>query len=654
MINLFKNLFFPCSLLFFITFLSFAQNNKIEISDEVLKDELLMKMYPLDKNANALVLFESGNYYIDEDFDYDYRTDFYFRIKIFNKNAFNQANISIPVRKGKEVIDIKASSYNLENNKIEQTKLNKKDVFEAEDKGIGSTYRFTIPNIRPGSVIEYSYSILSQNPFIDDWYFQSNIPKLKSEFKASLLANYKYNITLFGFNKLSKQESEVKKNCLTIPGFNSGGCLIYKFAMEDVPAFLEEKYMLHVDNYISRIEFNLMTYKDLRGVNSNFSNTWENSDKSYKKLIFDNQIDKINYFRKQLPEEFLSIKNDLERAKKTYNFIKNKFTWNNKYSESEDLNVKEAFKTEQGPVDAINITLYNCLKAVNIDAKVVLAATREIALPTKDIPKLNNFNYTLVTAIIDETPYYLDASDKNLIFGQIPEKCINGDGRVLDFENGSYWVELEPKYPSISYHKFEFSIADDFTLSGTLDISKYGYYSYQERTSSLNKTKEEYINDFQNKYPDISVKDYTVVNDTDLTKPLIQNIKLNLSSQMDNSIVLNPFIIRSFTQNPFELEERQYSIDYGYSITHNYSFVLNLPDDYEVIGFPESKLLRLPNNSGSYLLNAKKYNNKISINTRFSISKHSFQPQEYKTIKDFYNKIINIENIFIEIKKVKK
>ena len=47
---------------------------------------------------------------------------------------------------------------------------------------------------------------------MDDWLFQSDIPKVKSDFTASILGNWKYNIRVIGFLPLTTNQFNVD-NC---------------------------------------------------------------------------------------------------------------------------------------------------------------------------------------------------------------------------------------------------------------------------------------------------------------------------------------------------------------------------------------------------------------------------------------------------------
>ncbi|WP_425077267.1 hypothetical protein [Psychroserpens sp. S379A] len=613
-----------------------------------------MNTYKNDSLADALVLYEHANVYLDEKNEYKFRTDYYFKIKLFNKNAFHLANIEIPLYKDEYVKEINAIAYNLKGENISKTFLNEKNIYKTQENEYWNKTSFAIPNIKEGTIIEYTYSVISPYSRLDDWYFQSEIPKLESKYDATLLVNYKYNLRLFGVQQLDKKDITFKKNCITITGLGSGGCKEYSFGMKNIPAFEEEDYMLSKKNYLSRLVLDLISYTNTEGVIKNYTKTWKDTDKTLKKNFFDNQTTKTSFFKKNIPQEILNTENELDKAKQIYQFIQNKLFWNKKYWTQGNLKIKKAFEEGSGSVDAINLILYNSLRAANIESYIVVSSTRNNGLPTKVYPLTKDFNYILVKAVIGNETFFLDATNKKTAFGQIPFKCINGDGRVLDFKKGSYWEQINTNTLSIISSYTELSFNEESELQGKLQVTKTGYNAVSERNFISNKSTDEYLDYFESKHPNILVDDYTIKNEHNLDKHLIQRYDITKELYTDNNFIrINPHIYGRISINPFKLDRRIYDIDYGYPRTFLNSIKLNIPlDKYEIISLPENKAFALPNNGGDFMLNVSQNGNSINISTKLYIMKKTFSPNEYKALKEFYNQIIKAEEASIKLKKL--
>jgi len=174
---------------FFITSINTAQTVKF---GKVTKEELEEKYYPQDSTANAVVLFKKRktNYEYNGSTGWRLITKVHERIKLYNKDGFENATSKIPVySKGSksESFGVKAYTYNLEGGKVEKNKLSKSDIFDEEITENWSSRNFTMPNLKAGSIIEWEYTITS--PYfsnINDVICQYDIPIKYMEFKIEI------------------------------------------------------------------------------------------------------------------------------------------------------------------------------------------------------------------------------------------------------------------------------------------------------------------------------------------------------------------------------------------------------------------------------------------------------------------------------------
>ena len=67
-------------LVFFVlcSVFGFSQKKRSTNLGQTTKRELLMNVYPQDTTASAVVLYEHANYYVNEERDYNFTTDFLF------------------------------------------------------------------------------------------------------------------------------------------------------------------------------------------------------------------------------------------------------------------------------------------------------------------------------------------------------------------------------------------------------------------------------------------------------------------------------------------------------------------------------------------------------------------------------------------------
>ncbi|MET0574084.1 MAG: transglutaminase domain-containing protein, partial [Pedobacter agri] len=404
----------------------------------------------LDSNANAVVLKEFGTARIQLD-DNTGRLELIFdhhvKIKIYNKEGFKEANIVVPMYKDdnreETISELKASTFNLNDGRFVETMMDKKAVFTENRSRYTRLTKFTLPNLKEGSVIEYSYRLRSPNLFnFKTWQFQSDIPKVISEYLVYIPGIYTYNVSLRGYQKLSDQKVELSKECLRLSGV-AIDCSKISYVMKDIPAFVEEDNMTAPSNFKSAIYFELAEAQSLSGGKTSYTKTWKDVD---YELVSDRtmgaQMKRKDVFKDLMPAIIKDASDDLAKAKAIYNYIRKQIKWNNYYGKYSEDNIKKALDSRSGNVADVNLSLIAALSAANLDAEAVILSTRENGTVNKLYPVLSDFNYVVAKVNIGETSYLLDATEPLMPFGLLPLRCINDQGRVINLKKPSYWLDL--------------------------------------------------------------------------------------------------------------------------------------------------------------------------------------------------------------------
>ena len=430
----------PVSLFLFLSFFGYSQNTFNSEDYAITKGDIETNIYKKDSTAHALVIYELGNSYIDK-FDFKLKTEIKKKIKILDKEGFNQATIIENLYNNDEgyikekILDINATTSNIIDGKISKTKIEKSQIFEEKYNDNITRIKFTLPNVKEGSVISYSYTI--ESPFIfkfKDWEFQHDVPTLYSEYRASIPGNYQYNIKLVGGQKLDINDSKLEKDCLNAGDGTKADCFVTRYVMKNIPAFVEEEFTTAKMNYLSRVDYELKTYKGFDGSIKNYTKTWKTTDRDLKtKQSIGRQLNKSSIVKNVLPESIIIEKDLLKKANAIFKFVQQNYTWNDKYNLFKEVSLKDLVTNKTGRASEINLLLYNLLANNGIDVKTVLLSTRAHGLATKVHPVITDFNYLLVQATINDKSYLLDAMDNYLTFGQISFRCLNQYGRLLDF-----------------------------------------------------------------------------------------------------------------------------------------------------------------------------------------------------------------------------
>ncbi|QNF31528.1 DUF3857 domain-containing protein [Adhaeribacter swui] len=625
-----------------------AQDHGFKLGNTTLA-ELQMTSYALDSTAHAVVLNEFGDTWISEEGDLDLKHDYKVRIKILDKQGLDQANFAIPVRKSggklESISQVEGITFNIENDRITQTKFDGKTYTETKSKYY-DLIKFTLPNVKVGSVIEVKYQL--QSPFkynFRRWEFQSDIPKMYSEYWAKIPGNYTYNITLTSFYPLVKKESELIKDCFSVGG-GKADCARYKNAMKNVPAFIEEDYMTARSNYLAALNFELAEVQSFNGTRTRYTKEWKDADHEMRiEPKFGLQLKRGKEVFKEHLENLLNTTPDtLQRAQGVYNFVKNWFRWNEVYGCFSEIGIKKASDAKTGNVADINLALTAALQYAGLPAIPVILSTRQNGYPIEVHPVISDFNYVVAQVKIKNNVYQLDATDPNLPFGMLPIHCLNGKGRAIPTKGDSYWTELKPIDKRRQVSLLNLTLQPDGHFTGNLSLTASGYEAMENRKHiNAYSSQAEYTKELGNKWHDAQINQHTIQNLKDLDKPLIQAMDIEISgfdNLNKNQFLLDPFFIDRWEKNPFTAAERLYPVDLGTAMEQLFTLTINYPQDFETVNLPPAVAITLPNNGGKFLFQASNIGNRLSLSSLMVLNKPLYSPEEYHYLKEFFNKVV--------------
>jgi len=624
---------------------------------KVSMEEMEMKTYLPDTTASAVILCDYG--VTDMPFS-EQKTSFertfkrIIRIKILKKEGLDWANFEIEVSKRNDKItSLKGMTYNLENGKIIKTKLKSDGKFLESNSKYYQTYKLTLPNVKVGSVIEYSYIIRSNSLFnLRPWYFQKSIPVKWSEYRANIPEYYNYKKLTKGYLNFAVAESEYSTGTL----FKTTTYSIEKFrwAVSEAPAFKNEPYMTTSRNFLSAIEFELGSTKNINGILKNHTNSWETIN---KKLLesesFGQQLKGGGFLKETVAKINTEAKTDDEKMNMAFNFIKTHMKWNDYNGKYVNTTLRSAFKEKKGNVADINLMLVLLLKKLDLNSDPVILSTRSNGLVFPSQPNMSKFNYVVAKVKLGEKDYLLDATEPLCPIKILPFRCINGQGRVIS-KTGSTWINLQSPMPYKHITSGKLTLNDDGELIGQINDAHQGYAGLRTRKHFEAKTTDELITSLEENNQGLSLEEFEIINQNDIEKTLQTKSTVEITDKVEDAgdlIYLNPMLYEQTKKNPFTLEERKYPVDYGHAYDEIYSIEINLPEGCSLESKPENIRMALPNKAGSYTYSIQSLSGKIILMSRLKISKPMFSFDEYQNLKEFYKLIVAKQAEMIVIKR---
>lgn len=655
-----------------------AQNFKF---GKVSKEEALEKSHSQDKEANAAVLFRSVNVYYEfnESTGFTVVTDVHERIKIYNKDGFDWANQKITYFKNansrERVTSLKGSTFNITNGKLVEEKLKKNGIFEEEVSKYQTTTKFTMPAVTEGSVIEYQYTLRSPFAYtIDDIRLQYTIPinRLEASVRIPEFLNFKrhtnprstvdfrleeskknfsYNITSIvraENNGITKRTpSSVERS--TVEFFEN----VYSVNQDAIPALKNESHVDYLSNYAAFLKWELQFTKFPNSIVESYSQTWEAVAKSiFKDGGYEKELSRTSYFEKDLANLLAGESNPLIKAQKIYYFLKSKVKWNSYLGFQPENGGNKVYKDGEGNVGDINIMLTAMLKHAGLNASPVLVSTQDNGVPI--FPTQKGFNYVVTGLELSNGFYLLDATDENASFGELPQRARNWNGRILKSAENSDWVDLMPKEQSKIRSTINVELGEDGIKGKYINlISGLDAKSYRDNFSNVNP--DSYLQFLEKNKGNISISNLETENQSVLGADIKESYTFDLQDAIENindKLYLKPLLFLAESENPFKADQRVYPVIFDYPKVYHSTVNIMVPEGYEVESLPESSIVELNIDSGTFKYVILQNGKFIRIESVLDFKKIVYTPNDYKALKEFYGQIVEKHAEAIVFKKI--
>ncbi len=623
---------------------SSSQKDKFTFG-QVDKDDLLLKDCDFESKAEAMVLFDMGEFYCDIR-PLTTSNERHIRIKIFNAKGFDRANVHIPYysnNNDQTVNGITAQTYNLDaDGNVVITKLDKKTIFNKRIDKRYSEVAFTLPEVKAGCVIEYKYSIYgSQN---SSWYFQKSIPVLFSQYKV---------------NFPRELEMQCMPYCiLPYKSFrdNKGNKDIQTFTMENIPSLKDEAYISCDEDYLQRVDAKMVAVDFPGFPRQNLTKTWPNIIRDLMEDVdFGLQLKRNIPRTEDLDLLLKDIKSPYQKMTTIHEYVRNNMKWT-EYDNIWALEgVKSAWKDKKGTSGEINLILVNLLKDAGLKAHPVLISTRKHGRINAFNPTTRQFNKVMAYVEIDSNVYVLDATEMLTPARLIPQDAIASEGLVIEKPETFEWGWKTLWDNSQVYENTILILAEvdsSGVMKGDATVTSYDH-ARVERSRKLNEGKEPFMKTFYTSAnPDLKIDSVNFDNEKKDSLPLIQRVSFTESLNSSGDY-------KYFTANMFSgLEKNQFLADNRFSdifFGYNQKIIIignfMIPDNYSFEGLPKNTKMMLPDSSLVFTRLSAINDQTLSTRITLDFKKPIYSVADYDYFKEFYKKMFNFLNEQFVIKK---
>ncbi len=617
-----------------------------------------------DASANAAVLYkkQSISFQYSQGNGFQQINEVHERIKIYNKDGFDWATKKIRLfnrssSSSEELNSLRGYTYNLDNGKIIKDKLKGEGKFEEEANRFWKNSSFTMPNIKEGSVIEYTYKIVSPNLYVDDVDFQYTIPINRFEFKMQTPEYYVYNKLLNPKAAYNPQiNTSEGRGSLTIRSKSrSGGNLrsntktnfsenkidfkknIISSDSDNIPALKNEPYVDNLDNYRAKLILELTSVQFPNRPFKNYATDWDKvTQRIYQNTDFGAQLDKKDYYEDDVNTLISGVTDNEKKMNLIFDFVKSKVKWNKYYGYTSDAGVKKAYKESVGNSADINLMLTSMLRHAGLKANPVLVSTKNNGIPL--LPTRSGFNY--VVCLVEGTQsVFLDATEEYSRPNVLPSRALNWQGRIIRENGSSEWVNLLPNKSSKEITSLNVKIDEDLSISGKVRSQFTDYQALRYRNKFNNVGHEEHIKYLEKDNGELEISNLQVKNRDELSSPVVTSYDYELFDAVEeigDKLYFSPLLFLANEENPFKQETRNYPIDFQFPIADKYMANIMIPEGYVVESLPKSEGFSFNDTVGKFSYLIKENGKYLQLVINFDINSSFILAEDYPYFKDFY------------------
>lgn len=643
-----KKLFLALFIFIFLAKALAAQNFSTDFG-RVGKDDIDLKVYAKDKEAEAVVLFDKGRSHFVDDY-----SRFYVlfererRIKVLSEAGVKYAEIEIPFYQEGEVyekiLSLEAFTYNWGDGGLEKIPLESDAWHDEKINEFWKVRKFAFPNVKPGSIIEYKFQLRSPHIFnLQDWEFQSRIPTVYSEYVVETIPFYTYSWIMQGSNKFHKKQSYVEKGSEKVFAGVNYKDMVNEFVMIDVPAFTNEDYITSINDYIIKIDFQLSKISYPNGRVEEIMTTWPELIEEYEDHVdFGKFIKKCQKLAPKLMDaKAWDGKTKEEKFESVLDYVKTNYSWNNYNGKYASKTANNLVKDKYGNAADLNLFTIGLLRAAGIETYPVLISTRNHGQVKHGYPFNHFFNYVVIFAHLDDNNVLADATETFLAPNRIPSHCINDKGLLVKELDKEKWVGLKSTIPTITTTTIDLTLNEEIGEANVKTSSnEYRAARFMKNIGEAREKMVEHINE----------KNYDVNKESVRINPLKQpgdNYEYEFAHKfspdfINNKIYVSPFLNEVVSENPLKQPTRNYPIDMVYATKDYFKSTIKIPEGYKIDYLPEG--VKINNNLFEMEYKVVTNGGELDVSLHYFFKKAIYAASDYSKIKYYFNELVKKGN----------
>lgn len=552
---------------------------------EITPGELSMTNPTVEPDADAEAIFWEVR--INDSSRTQLSLEHYVRVKIFTERGREKySKIDIPYTKRMKVKNIAARVIKPDGSIID---LNEDDVFEREiiktDDEKVKAKSFAVPNIEAGVILEYQYREIIKRGIADNMpiIFQRDIPIQRSVYYVKPSRDVRQNMKYLSFNM--KDTKFVK---------DKGG--YYVAEMKNVPSLKDEAYMPPKNEIRS---WGMIYYDEFFAKTS--GDFWSRFGGTLAYVYDIKDVLKTSKSEKQVAQDIVKgATTDEEKIARLFKFCRTKIK-NHSYDTSlteEQLDEiklnkspKDTLKNMAGRAGEINELFAALASAVGFEARIAFTGNRNEIFFSQQHSHPSFVHAAAIAVEINNRWRFFDPGTPFVPYGMLA--WFEEDQIAFLLDNKTY---IQTKTPiseaeqSVAKRKGKFTLSEDGTLEGTVEIEYTGHLAYKYKANnydeSENKREEILKESIKNRLSTAEISDVRVlVNLEDSEKPFVYKYKIkvpNYAQKTGKRLFFQPGFFEYGKSPTFTSEDRNYGVYFQFPWAERDEIEIQMPEGYSL------------------------------------------------------------------------
>jgi hypothetical protein len=608
----------------------------------ITPDELKMTSDPLAPGAPAVILYRQVDR--DDSGQTAHETNF-LRIKVLKDEGRKYGDVEIPFLKenGLNIVNIRAKTIRPDGSEVPfQAKVFDKIVEKTKGRKV-LMKTFTLPDVQPGCIIEYSYTLdLSEHYVYDShWILSDELFTRHGKFSLKPYTGYYSNLHVRWSWHLLPEGSDPPKD---------GPDHVIRMEVHNVPAFQTEDYMPPENELKSRVDF---TYTDdferdpakywksigkkLNGNVEGFVGKPKSLEGAVAQIVSPNDAPDVKL--QKIYARVQQIRNTSYEIRKTEQEQK-------RDKEKENSHAEDVLKRGYGTGEQVNWLFLGLARAAGFEAYAVFASDRRNYFFDPAMMDSTKLDANLVLVKVDGKDMFCDPGAAFTPYGILEWPETSVAALRLDKDGGT-WIQttLPNSSDSRIIRKANVTVTSTGDIEGKLTITFTGLEAMQRRLEERHQDdadRKKLLED-QAKECIPAGSEIELTNKPDWvasSAPLVAEYSLKVPgwlSAAGRRALLPVGIFAAREKQVFEHEARIHPIYFTYPFQTEDDIIFTLPTGWQVSSLPAVQ--NVDAKAALYSLKAETSNGTLHLTRKLNIDMMFLQQKYYPALRAFFQTV---------------